>query len=167
MTMIHFITSGGLKVRNKLFFLFLIIASFTACKIETGYRVDIKPQVDKFNDLFMSFQIFINLDHKGKEVEAENDLNLIYEQFDILKSDVKSVPAPRDESVEKFHGMFINAVSFTKDVIDNYRQKFRVEISINNSEAEYKDLSDKLEITKRNFQTAQTPEEKLRTERES
>jgi len=143
-------------VRNKLFFLLLIIASFTACKIETGYRVDIKPQVDKFDDLFMSFQIFINLDHKGKEVEAENDLNLIYEQFDILRNDVKSMPVPRDESVVKFHNLFVNTVSITKDVIDNYRQKFRVEISINNLEAEYQDLSDKLEITKRNFQTAQT-----------
>jgi hypothetical protein len=143
-------------VRNRLIFTFIIIAWFAACKIETGYRVDIKPQVDKFNDLFMSFQIFINLDHRGKEVEAENDLNLIYEQFDILRNDVKSMPVPGDEAVAKFHNMLINSVSFTKDVIDNYRQKFRVEISINNLEAEYQDLSDKLEITKRNFQTAQT-----------
>jgi hypothetical protein len=143
-------------VRNKLFFLFLVIASFIACRIETGYRVDIKPQVDKFDDLFMSFQIFINIDHRGKEVEAENDLNSIYEQFDILKNDVKSMPVPGDEAMAKFHNLFLNTVSFTKDVVDNYRQKFRIEISINNLEAEYQDLSDKLEITKRNFQTAQT-----------
>jgi len=146
-------------VKNKVFiplFLIMLFTVFVSCKIETGYRVDIKPQVDKFDDLFMSFQIFINLDHKGKEVEAENDLNLIYEQFDILKNDVKSMPVPSDESMVKFHNLFFNTISFTKDVIDNYRQKFRVEISINNLEAEYRDLSDKLEITKRNFQTAQT-----------
>lgn len=104
----------------------------------------------------MAFQLFINIDHRGKEVEAENDLNAIYEQIDILNNDVKSMAVPGDEAMSKFHTLFLNTISFTKEVLDNYRQKFRMEISINNIEEEYKDLNDKLEITKRNFKTAQT-----------
>lgn len=137
-------------------FTVLIILGLLSCKIETGYRVEIKPHIDKFNDIFMSFQIFTKIDHRGKEVEAENHLNLIYQQIDILKNDIKSMPVPGDEACSKFHNLFINTVSYTKDVIDDYRQKFRVEISINNIEAEYKDIEEKLAITKRNFQTAQT-----------
>lgn len=147
-------------MKSRIIFFALIAFTcsiFTCCKIETGYRVDIKPCVDKFNDLFLSFQIFTKIDHKGKEVEAENNLNAIYEQFDILKNDLESIPVPGDDAASKFHNLFKGVVLYTKDVVDNYRQKFRMQISINNLEAEYKDLYDKLEITKKNFRTAQTP----------
>ncbi len=142
----------------KKILILLVVAGIllVGCEIESGYRFDIKPVVDEYNKIILALNIFIHMDHKGKEVESEKDLVMMYEKMDEIKTKFALISAPSDEAKRLFHQNFSTVITHTLNVLDNYKQKFRVQISINNIEEEFADVQDKLRIAQQNYRTAQT-----------
>jgi len=142
------------KILKYLIPLTLII--FTACAIETGYRHDIKPIVDEFNETLLSFQIFVQINHRGKEVEAENDLNMLHTRMDQLRTRFQLITSPSDANKKTFHDGFSLSMTHTYNVITDYKQKFRIQTSIKNIEDEYSGIRNQLKTAIESFQSAQT-----------
>jgi hypothetical protein len=138
------------------YFLPLTLIIYTACAIETGYRHDIKPLVNEFNETLLSFQIFIQINHRGKEVEAEDDLNMLHNRMDQLRTRFQLIASPSDANKKTFHDGFSSSMAHTYNVIADYKQKFRIQISINNIEEEYNRILKQIKTATESFQSAQT-----------